>query len=798
MHRSLLVHTRQVAAHALIACMLPFVAGVARAQQTDALPIDAALAQPEFPSYMPISISPDGRAVAYTVCVPDVSGTADYANSGTSSQARGCSAWITQAGTLTRLGGGVGTAAWAPQWSPDGSKVAFFSDKNGIARLWIWTAATKSATPVSDAIVRPFAALEVPRWMPDSRGVVTRILPYGEPVTSASLSPPAAGVSWDTAGREPGSTVKVYRTDSAWRSQPRYLPPTVALTEAPYAADLALIHVQTGVVQTLARGYKPYSYWVSPSGEFVVFTSEHGVSGEPVNGGGSFRDDLVVVRTDSGNSAPHVIADRAAIVPFATGVSWSPDGHTIVYATADATGAERYHLVLTRDWSERTFLAPDSIRSVLTGRGYAQPLRWDRASKVLFVTTDSLVATLDVVSGQWRALSHPPHGVSIVALVGREARSDLWEPDGESIVVQSRNDSTKYMGFATINVRNGRWTQVTNKAQYLGSKTFALSDVSADERHVAFIAESATEPPDIWITEKGLDNARRVSAVAPALEGRHYGESRLIAWRTARGETARGALLLPSGYEPGHAYPLIIYPYPTDRRSNSVYQFGLRGAGVENMQLFATRGYAVLAPDAAINVADQMRSLADVLLPGVDRVIAMGIADSNRLGVMGHSWGGYTVLALLVQTQRFRAAVMRGGVGDLFDYYSEMQPDGATYGQFNLEAWLGASPWSDQARYIDNSPVFFLDRVRTPLLIIHGGADSNLPPHNGSQVFAELRRLGQPVEFALYDGEGHGEIGWSIANRRDYLSRVIGWFGEYLDVRGRDGRQDGDPKSTAP
>jgi dipeptidyl aminopeptidase/acylaminoacyl peptidase len=797
MNRSLSMSMRRVVAGALPVYAVTILAGVARAQRVDSLPIDAALAQPSFPIYMPISISPDGRAVAYTVCIPDASATADYANSGASGQTRGCSVWVTEAGTLTRLGGGPGTAAWAPQWSPDGSKVAFFSDQNGIARLWVWTVATKSATTVSDAIVRPFATLEVPRWTPDSRGIVTRIVPYGEPVTSSALSPPPAGVSWDTVGRQPGSTVKVYRTDSAWRSKPRYLPPAVALTEAPYAADLALIHVQTGVVQTLARGYKPFSYWVSPGGEFVVFTSEHGVTGEPVNGG-SFTDDLVVVRTDSGeNPAPHVIADRAPIVPFGTGVSWSPDGHSFVYATADSSGAERYHLVLTRDWSKRIFLAPDSIRSVLTGRDYAQPLRWDRASKFLFVATDSLVATLDVASGQWRALSHPPHGVSIVALIGREARSDLWEPDGESMVVQSRNDSTKYMGFATINLRTGRWTQVTNKAQYLGRKTFAPSDVSADGRHAAFISESATEPSDIWITGKGLDDARRVSAVAPTLAGQHYGESRLIAWRTARGETARGALLLPSGYEPGHTYPLIIYPYPLDRRSNNVYRFGLWGAGVDNMQMFATRGYAVLAPDAPINVADQMRSLADVLLPAVDRVIAMGIADSNRIGVIGHSWGGYTVLALLVQTQRFRAAVMRGGVGDLFDYYSEMQPAGATYGQINLEAWLGASPWRDQPRYIDNSPMFFLDRVRTPLLIIHGGADSNVPPHNGSQVFADLRRLGQPVEFALYDGEGHGEIGWSIANQRDYLSRVIEWFDKYLGPT-RDPRVSQDVKGTAP
>jgi dipeptidyl aminopeptidase/acylaminoacyl peptidase len=336
------------------------------------------------------------------------------------------------------------------------------------------------------------------------------------------------------------------------------------------------------------------------------------------------------------------------------------------------------------------------------------------------------------------------------------------------------------MGFATINVRSGKWTQVTDKAQYLGSKAFAPSDVSRDGTRVAFISEGAAEPPDVWIAPAGLSNGRRITMVAPSLAGRHYGESRLITWRTTRGEKTSGALLLPAGYQPGQQYPLVIYPYPTDRRSNDVYEFGLRGSGVENMQMFATRGYAVLVPDAPVNLSDQMRSLADVLLPGVDRVVAMGIADSSRLGVMGHSWGGYTVLALLVQTHRFRAAVMRGGYGDLLSTYGEMQPNGASYGQINLETWLGRSPWRDMPRYLDNSPVFFLDRVRTPLLIIHGGDDGTVQPHNGAAIFADLRRLGQKVEYAEYDGENHGEIGWTIANQRDYLSRLVNWFGEYL------------------
>ena len=741
---------------------------------------------------MPISISPDGHAVGYTICAPDSTAmepwNGGYLRSGATGAVRGCSVWIanTTGEASVRVGGGVSSEAWGPQWSPDGKKLAFYSDQNGIARLWIWTAAAGSATPVSDAIVRPYNGLEVPRWTPDSRGVVTRILPYGEPAALAVLLPLATGVSWDTSGRQPGSTVRVYRTDSVWRSHPQFTPPTVGLVEAAYSADLALIHIESGVVQTLARGYKPFAYWVSPDGKFIAFTSEHGVTSKPVPGG-DFRDDLVVVPTDSGaNCTPVVVAPYASIVPFGMGIAWSPDGRTLAYTTVESGRAELYHLVRVGDWTDRILVAPEAIRLALSGRDYAQSLRWGPTGKILFVVSDSLVATVDVTNDQWQVLARPPHAVSIVAVLGPESRSDLWEPDGASLAVQTRNDSTKRTGFATIAVRTGRWTQLTDKAQYLGSKRFAPNDVSADGRAVAFIAESDTEPPDVWIAGRDFRTARRITTVAPSMAERSYGESRVISWTTATGIKVSGALLLPVGYQHGHRYPLILYPYPRDTRSDDAYRFGLHGAGVENMQLFATRGYAVLAPDAPITLSDQMRSLADVLLPGVERVVAMGIADSNRLGVMGHSWGGYTVLSLLVQTHRFGAAVMRGGTGDLFDYYGELQPAGALYGQVNLETWLGTTPWRDMPRYIDNSPVFFLDRVSTPLLIIHGDEDGTVPPYNGSMIFADLRRLGQVVEYAAYGGENHGEIGWTMANQRDYLSRLLGWFGEYLVPGGRD------------
>jgi dipeptidyl aminopeptidase/acylaminoacyl peptidase len=211
------------------------------------------------------------------------------------------------------------------------------------------------------------------------------------------------------------------------------------------------------------------------------------------------------------------------------------------------------------------------------------------------------------------------------------------------------------------------------------------------------------------------------------------------------------------------------------------------------MQLLATRGFAVLAPDVPpINRADQMRELAAIILPGVDRVIALGIADSTRVGVMGHSWGGYAVLALLAQTQRFRAGVMRGGFGDYVAAHGTLERSGYAFGVVNGESNFGGTLWEQRERYIANSPIYLFDRIRTPLLIIHGESETTVPLFLADQVFASLQRLGKEVEYARYAGENHSELLWAVANQRDYLARMIGWFETHLQNEQK-GARNADP-----
>jgi dipeptidyl aminopeptidase/acylaminoacyl peptidase len=264
------------------------------------------------------------------------------------------------------------------------------------------------------------------------------------------------------------------------------------------------------------------------------------------------------------------------------------------------------------------------------------------------------------------------------------------------------------------------------------------------------------------------------------------GNSRMIEWRSLDGDQLHGALLLPANYRQGVRYPLIVDVYGGATLSDVVNRFGFGGVGAENMQILATRGYAVLFPDSPLSQGTPLPDLLKTVMPGVNQVVEMGIADPDRLGLTGHSYGGYSTLALLVQTRAFRAAVDSAGVSDLVSDYTSMSSTGEAFGIGWLESGQGGipgTPWQYRSAFIENSPLFYLDRVQTPLLLIHGALDEAVPPSQGEAVFVGLRRLGKEVVYVKYAGEGHWEGEWGPDNVVDYWQRVISWFDTHVQIR---------------
>jgi dipeptidyl aminopeptidase/acylaminoacyl peptidase len=151
---------------------------------------------------------------------------------------------------------------------------------------------------------------------------------------------------------------------------------------------------------------------------------------------------------------------------------------------------------------------------------------------------------------------------------------------------------------------------------------------------------------------------------------------------------------------------------------------------------------------------------------------------------MGHSFGGYSTMALIVQTTRFKAAVNSAGLANWIGMFGEMGKDGSAYGIPQAQR-LGGPPWTLREGYIKNSPIFYLDKIETPVLILHGSADQAVARFLADEIFVGLRSLGKEVTYALYDGESHFQNSWGFANQIDYAQRIIDWFDTHLQPSGQ-------------
>lgn len=462
--------------------------------------------------------------------------------------------------------------------------------------------------------------------------------------------------------------------------------------------------------------------------------------------------------------------------------NWSPDGSWLSYRTFGPE--ERIfdcYIVGVKGQKPRNIA--NLIAQPRWPRHTSNNVLWDTDGEAVYFITDGSLWRSSVAEGKAKEVANIPDRQ--IASMIQFSDNQLWIADtGKSTVVVAHDDVRKQDGFYKIDLVNGRSTKVQEIGQCY---TCANSDqpfaVTQDGKHLAYFAEDAQHNADLWISDSEFAMRRQLTHLNPEFERHKHGAARLINWLSDDGEPLRGALLLPSDYETGKRYPLVVWVYGGASLSNTLDHFGFEGLGPFNMQLLAMRGYAVLAPDSTESLGTPMLDLVKTVLPGVNKVIEMGIADPDRLGVMGHSHGGYSTLALIVQTKRFKAAVAVDGLGDLVGGYGGMDRTGAAFGISVAEQGqekMGGTPWQFRDRYIENSPVFYLDRVDTPILIVHGSEDHAVLAFLGDEIFVGLRRLGKEVDYVKYEDEGHSPVYWSYANEVDFCNRVIAWLDTHL------------------
>jgi dipeptidyl aminopeptidase/acylaminoacyl peptidase len=233
---------------------------------------------------------------------------------------------------------------------------------------------------------------------------------------------------------------------------------------------------------------------------------------------------------------------------------------------------------------------------------------------------------------------------------------------------------------------------------------------------------------------------------------------------------------LPAGYEQGKKYPTIIYYY--EKMSQSLHNFanpGYAGTGW-SPSIYTSNGYAVFMPDIVYKLNDPGMSAVWCVLPGVKAAIKTGVIDETRMGIHGHSWGGYQTSFLITQTNLFKAAAAGAPLTDMISMYNLIYKNSGTSNGTIFEGSQGrlVAPWENWDAYHRNSPIYHVTKVQTPLLMLHNDADGAVDFTQGVEFYTALRRLKKPVVMMQYKGENHGLA--KQPNRKDYSVRMMEFF----------------------
>ena len=289
---------------------------------------------------------------------------------------------------------------------------------------------------------------------------------------------------------------------------------------------------------------------------------------------------------------------------------------------------------------------------------------------------------------------------------------------------------------------------------------------------------------DLYYTDDNFKTSTKVSAINPQMADYRWGRAELFHWNAYDGTPLKGLVFVPDGVKEGEKLPVMIYFY--EKNANNLYSFWTPAPSrsTVNIPFYTSRGYIVFVPDIVYKVGHPGESAYNCICAGAEALCEKySIADKSRMAIQGQSWGGYQTAWLITRTNMFTAAGSGAPVGNMTSAYGGIRwGSGITRaGQYEHgQSRIGKSMWEPGALdlYIENSPVFHVDKVQTPVLIMHNDADGAVPWYQGIEFFSDLRRLDKPAWLLQYNKEAHNLV--QRRNCKDLSIRLQQFFDHYL------------------
>ena len=631
-------------------------------------------------------------------------------------------------------------------WSPDGSRLAMLVVHNEAFEPVIWERSTGRVTTVQAPAGSYVAENSDVRWTNDGASVVfalhsdawkrsirERFDRYTKgPVFVQSSNDPF--LAWDDLRRS-ASRRSVVAYDVATRKTRELIPEGMIASYTLVARDSVIVYSEDITTKT------DYD---------VIFGTENRL-----------------VARGQGTSTPRTIVPSLK----STTLIWTEDGHRFAYgkegrvfigSPSDSGGRQ----IAGPPAGQRDSSTSDTSAAAKERRARERftPVHFNADGSLLLVSNRQGLWVADVASGTKELMLEIAPDSSTE---GPRLTAIGWSPDSRYVYLTSASRTAWERGVS-------RFDRTSKRLEDLVKDTRLYSNfrLSKDGSVAVLSVSDGNRPSDIYVSDASLHGLRRLTDGNPWLKDRQIGSTELLSYLDADGHRKFGVVYYPAGYTKGQRYPTVF----------NVYEDFFDDTFDATSDVLTGAGYVVVKPSVDFDIGYPGEAWVKGVTSAANKLIEMGIADSSKLGVHGTSYGGYATNLLITQTNRFKAAINISGKVDIISFYT----DSPRLGVRNVHAAeksqdrLGATLWQQPQKYVAHSAIMFADRITTPLLLMTGNEDSNVPANNTREMFYALRRLGKTVEWVNYMNSGHGTPGTTVEDFTDFHRRMLARYDKYL------------------
>jgi dipeptidyl aminopeptidase/acylaminoacyl peptidase len=363
----------------------------------------------------------------------------------------------------------------------------------------------------------------------------------------------------------------------------------------------------------------------------------------------------------------------------------------------------------------------------------------------------------------------------------------------DEILGSSFDEQEKKPGLVYLQTWGGYFAPFSEYIDLNKAYPSGIVKKARNSQEILVVKESFTTSPDLFLLTDFIPGhgllhdprlifsfghfTSKLSSINPQQKDYNWGTSELFKWKAYNGKEATGLVYKPEDFDPRKKYPMIVYFY--EKLSDGLYDYKeptpIRSA--VNVPFFVSRGYIIFMPDIAYKTGYPGQGAYDYIVSGTRALVKKGFVDSANMALQGHSWGGYQAAQVATMTKLYKAIWAGAPVANMTSAYGGIRWESGVNRQFQYEktqSRIGGTLWEKRDLYLKNSPLFNLDKVTAPMVIMANDADGAVPWYQGIELFTGLRRLGKKVWMFNYNGQGHGLT--QRQDMRDYQIRMQQFF----------------------